>query len=177
MTTEEKSFRNRLICRNAIQGQKETAETLIREQLFKICFEKDLENGNTIPLKEMVEVISNRLGLPKSKKQISEHVKQVLQSGKYKVKINEEDIIVADLNEMDKRAKKYQDDKNREANETFAKFVELVETHISQLEEQKIKITEQNITKQFSEEQRQRDYLWIDLAIGKVLRERNQIEL
>jgi len=177
MTTKEKSFRNKLFCRKAIQEQKQTAEILIKEQLFKIVNEFDLENGYTLKLNEMVEIISNRLGLQKNKEHIAQYIKQILHTGKYKVSINDEDIIEVILNEQERRTKEYQDEQNKKAKLELAKFVKLAETYSNQLECQNLKINKENIKKQFNQEQREKDYLWIDLAIDKVLREREQIEL
>ena len=161
-----------------IQGgeasQKEVAEEVIKKQLFIIMPDLNMENGQTVKLSEIVQMISNRLEEKANKKQIAQVVTQVFRSGEYRYKIDDNGNIEASFSTADILQKSYEDKVREEAAERLQEFVQKVEQYAKELSQQKIRVTEYTLMNKFSEEDLERNESWINLAIDYVLEKQNQ---
>lgn len=159
------------------EEQEKMAREAIRRELLRIVHKYD-----SISLKaDIVEdLVINNLGLQENKAQVKECIEQILQneSSRYKMDERKEYIIKEDIMlELSKIAdpqKRYQESRNRRAREKLQLFVHDVEIYANVLSYKKINITEENLKGMYSEADLEKNKRWIDLAVTKVLRDRNQ---
>ena len=174
MTKEHNQFIKELSYKNSETSQKEVAEESIRNQLFKIIYEFEIANGNEVALDNVVELISDRLGMQLYKSNIEKYVSQVLESGKYKYSIDCNGNIKADFNKLDLLQKQYSDERNERAIRRLEYFVQRAEIYANELRQRKVKVTVENLKNQFTPEEQEKNRTWINLAITKILKDRNE---
>ena len=150
-------------------SQIEVAEEAIKKELFTILSELNLENGQTIKINKVVQLIANNLGINANKMQIEQIVTKVFSSGHYCYKINDNGDIEADFNTADILQKQHANQAREQAVTKLHEFVYKVEQFVGQLSQQKVPISVVNLQAMFSKEEQEQHPIWIDLAIDTVL--------
>lgn len=155
-------------------SQIQVAEEAIKKELFIIMPKLNWQNGQTVKISKVVELISNKLGINTNKMQIAQIITKVFQTGNYTYKINDNGDVVANFSTADILQKEYEDKVHEEAEEILHKFVQQVEGYATKLTQQKMQVSAVSLQAMFSEEEQQKNPIWIDLAINHVLQEQNQ---
>jgi len=155
-------------------SQIEVAEEAIKKELFIIMQELNLQNGQTVKMNNIVQLISNKLGINTNKMQIAQIVMKVFQTGNYTYKINDNGDVEASFSTADILQREYEKQVHEEAEAKLHQFIQQTEQYANQLEQQNVKVTELNLQGLFSQEEQERNSIWIDLAIDHVLQEQNQ---
>ena len=155
-------------------SQIEVAEEAIKKHLFRMVNDLEMENGESIDINKIVELIADKLGLQAYKIQISKYITQLLQKGKYQFDIDDNGNIRANYSRLYMIQKDNDRRGREEANKILQGFVKRVEEYASQLEQKNIKVTESSLQNQFCEEELNKNANWIDIAIFSVMENRNQ---
>ena len=155
-------------------SQIEVAEEAIKKELFIIMPELNLENGQTVKMSKVVELISDKLGINTNKMHIAQIVTKVFQTGNYYYQINDNGDVVAELGTADILQRQYESKVHEEAEEILHKFVQQAEDYAIRLTQQKMQVSAVSLQAMFSEEELQQNPIWIDLAISHVLDTQNQ---
>lgn len=174
MTRGFNEFLRGLRVKDGETSQVEVAEEAIKKQLFDILFELDMENGQEIEIDKVVQLISEKLGIQDNKNRIVQIITKVFEKGNSNYQINENGKIKAVFNRTYILQKEREKQLHQEAEVILKSFVPQVEMYVSYLEQQKISVNGINLRNQFSEEEREKNPIWIDLAIDRVLNKREQ---
>jgi len=167
-------FLNGLRYEQGETSQKQVAEDAIKRQLFKILDESKLQKDESKDLNEVAENILVRLGLKQNKAKIAQFIIQLLQSNRYQYNIDENGNIRANYSRLYMLQKEDERKSHEEAEKILQGFIQKVEEHVVQLEQQKARVTEISIMRHFDEEEIYQYRGWIDLAIEHVLQAREK---
>lgn len=174
MTRGLNQFLKGLKVENGDTFQKQVAEETIKKEFFVIMQEIDLEDGQIVEMENVVQLISDKLGIVGNKKKIVQILTQVLQSGEYLYIVNENGDIETSYGNVEIFQKQREKQMKEEATGMLQRFVYKVEQYATQLEHQKVKVTEFTLLQQFDNEELEKNAHWIDLAIDHVLEMREQ---
>ena len=169
MQQKQQEFAKSLRSEKAQESQNEIAKEAIRRALFKILSSLDIENGKKVELNHVVDLILLELGNNLDREMLEAYIRETIQSGKYKYKINQEEKIISDLNKLAHAQKKHNDRESEVAKEILQTFIQKVEIFAKELSNKKIKITKENLKSQFEERELEDNKIWIDLAVTKYL--------
>lgn len=125
-------------------------------------------NKQATKLEDLVRIIAEKYNISDCSG-ILEMMEKLLNSGRYLFKLDESGKIVSNYAKSDMIQKKYHDTQNKEATEKLQVFAEKVQSIFEILPDEK-KYNIEAIRGEFSETDIERNSIWIDLAIEKVLR-------
>ena len=155
-------------------SQIEIAEEAVKKQLFIVINELNLENGQVVKMDNVVQLISDKLGIQGNKNKIAQIITKVLDSGEYLQRINKDGNIEAAYGTVVMLQKERENTMHREAEASLSIFVEKAKQYASQLDKKNVKVTEITLMNQFSEEELKKNGSWIDIAINHVLEKQNK---
>lgn len=168
---KETSFREELSCPEATKAQEKVAMERIRSEIFRKIVNLDLKNNEIGPkFEELVKAVGDKYNIADTSEILGMMI-ELLNSGGYLYKINEEGCLVTNYSRSDMLQKQYHDRKNKEASETFQRFVDEAQAIYERLPDKK-KFNAREIKKEFNYDiaDKKESSIWIDLAIEKVLK-------
>lgn len=166
---KEKSFKEGLSCPEVTKAQEELAIGRMKSEIFREMGNLDLKNNEIGPkLEQLVRTVGDQYNIADTS-EILEMMIELLNSGGYLYKVNKEGYLISNYSKHDISQKEFHDRKNNEATEKLQGFVEKVQRVFEGLPDEK-KYDIEAIQGEFSEDDWERNSIWIDLAIEKVLR-------
>ena len=169
MNEARNEFLNGLKVEEGETSQIEVAEEAIKKQLFSILIDIDLKNGETVELSKIVDKIADSLGLQTNKSKIFQHLAKTLKDGSYQFDIDDNGNVKANYNRLYSLQELSTESEKRQSNQIYQQFIEKAKLYASELQEQDIKVTQENLRNKFSTREQEFQSNWISLAIDRVL--------
>lgn len=166
---KDNSFKEELGCPEATKKQQEIAMEAIQSRIFR-----ELEYDKIgSKLEELVKAIGSEYKVTDISR-ILETMTELLNSGSYLYKVDEEGYLISNYSKQDILQKQFQDRKNKEANEKLQSYVEKANSIFNNLSE-KERYDEKAIESGFGQYDWKKEHLWIELAVEKVWGRRLEI--
>lgn len=177
MTKEQNEFLKGLKFNDGETSQKEIAEESIGRQLFHILSKSKLKNGEVKDIENVVEQISNDLGLQKYRTQIKRYITQLLKNDRYQYGIDANGNIIANYSRLYMVQMAAEQASCEAAEKNLQRYIQLVKKYVKNLEKQDIKVTRESIISQFNAEELRENTGWVDLAIESVTGEQISMKM
>lgn len=169
MNEARNEFLNGLKVEEGETSQIEVAEEAIKKQLFSILIDIDLKDGETVELSKIVDKIADSLGLQTNKSKIFQYLAKTLKDGSYQFDIDDNGNVKANYNRLYSLQELSTESEKRQSNYIYQQFIEKAKLYASELQEQDIKVTYENLRSKFSAREQEFQSNWISLAIDRVL--------
>lgn len=166
---KDSSFKEGLNCPEATRAQEELAIERMKREIFREMGNLNLKNNEIGPkLEQLVRTVGGQYNIADTS-EILGMMLELLNSEGYLYKVNKDGYLISNYSRSDMLQKQDQYTKNKEATEKLQGFVEKVQNILEGLPDEK-KYDIEAIKGEFIEDDRERNPIWIDLAVEKVLR-------